>query len=474
MKDNNREIKPGLVARILWWVAGAEYETLLECRHDKIKFEVIGGMILMTCLMGFFSGGSAAWYFSQSWVPTLIFGAFWALMIFTIDRALVVTLKKVPGKRNNYVLQLISRAALAFLVALVMSIPLELIVFNDFIQQNLEQFKQEQLTQLHEAGYDSAQARELGTQISDINSGIDRIEADIRSKDSELERLNREVAENRARLNHPTTDTYKKAYALKSSLLRQQQEVSKQQEPSAILLSSLAWQIKRQDDVMRSETSQWNSRIRANLTELEAKAVKLKTEREQSVANRQARQESRDKLSLLQAGHLEESSEAASRTRQRLDKSNNFILYFRVLEHAMNQKRKVEHPVPGSTDGKTYTTMEYSNPDEIMLLWLIRVFFFIVEMLPTVVKIAAKTGEYEYRVYNAEKEAMAYYSSQEFHDAQQQLLNAPAKEEALLLNIRLDAERKLQESLIEQIKAAQEEVARKCIEKWKNEELSKI
>ena len=107
--------------RFLWTVAGAELDILEKCRTDHKKFAAIGATILMTAFIAFCAGTSAAWYFTQSgdessgslgWA--MLFGLIWALLIFCIDRSLVITLKKDPSaKKQKFWIPLLSRSALA-------------------------------------------------------------------------------------------------------------------------------------------------------------------------------------------------------------------------------------------------------------------------------------------------------------------------------------------------------------------------
>ena len=103
--------------RFLWTVAGAELDILEKCRTDHKKFAAIGATILMTAFIAFCAGTSAAWYFTQSGDETsgslgwaMLFGLIWALLIFCIDRSLVITLKKDPSaKKQKFWVPLLSR-----------------------------------------------------------------------------------------------------------------------------------------------------------------------------------------------------------------------------------------------------------------------------------------------------------------------------------------------------------------------------
>ena len=96
---------------LLWNIAGAEIPILEKCRTDHKKFSVIGATILMTAFIALCAGTSAAWYFTQKGTDdsgnfgwSFLFGLIWAILIFCIDRSLVITLKKDPTKKRQTII----------------------------------------------------------------------------------------------------------------------------------------------------------------------------------------------------------------------------------------------------------------------------------------------------------------------------------------------------------------------------------
>ena len=128
-----------------WWIAGCEVDLLKQddCRTDRQKYAAIGAVILMTSLIAFVAGFSAAWWFTQTTAQpdgnvtlSALFGVFWALFIFCVDRSLVITLRKCKGdKWHKFIGPFVLRAILAVFIAGMISIPLELMVFKGAIVQ---------------------------------------------------------------------------------------------------------------------------------------------------------------------------------------------------------------------------------------------------------------------------------------------------------------------------------------------------
>ncbi len=128
------------VQYLCWLFSGAEISLLKECPTDFNRQASIGFTILMTCLFGGLAGGFAASKFSGgALLPTLVFGIVWAALIFSIDRSMVVTLKKNPEqKKQAFWIPFVARAVLAGLLAFMISIPLEIYIFQDEIGMQLQ------------------------------------------------------------------------------------------------------------------------------------------------------------------------------------------------------------------------------------------------------------------------------------------------------------------------------------------------
>ena len=463
--------------RFLWFVAGADIEMLSLCPLDYKKYEAIGMTILMTSLVGFAAGSSAAWYFTEDALWTLVFGLFWSLLIFSIDRSLVVTLKKDPYKKSYYVLPLVFRGFLAILVAGIMSIPLELLVFNGFIQNDIENYKSDLLKQQHDDSFDAQQAAEYDSKSESLNqllktesSKKDDIEMSINNKRSERQR---EVN----MLNHPNTTTYNNAQASANGLQRQLNELYSlpNSDYRRNRIPGLRSQISHQRSVMSSEINAWNSKVNARISELDNEIAQLSDAlrvAKETIARTDKEKQRVDSTSVSYQARAEES---LNKTDERFRNGNNFTLYYAVLAHAIYKTHKVTHERMG-TDGKTYTyeTEEFVNKDFMFLLWFIRAMFFVIELLPSIVKVVSKAGQYELRVYHQEEELKKYLHSQEYQDYCYKMLHGDNQLEMDLQAQRHDAEKKVQHDIIQAIINAEESVAKDSIDNWEKLEKGKM
>ena len=477
MSNSKTTREVSFFTRFLWFVAGADIEMLSLCPLDYKKYEAIGMTILMTSLVGFAAGSSAAWYFTEDALWTLVFGLFWSLLIFSIDRSLVVTLKKDPYKKSYYVLPLVFRGFLAILVAGIMSIPLELLVFNGFIQNDIENYKSDLLKQQHKDSFDAQQSAEYHSKSKSLNQLLkmesckkDDIEMLINNKRSERQR---EVN----MLNHPNTTTYNNAQASANGLQRQLNELYSlpNSDYRRNRIPGLRSQISHQRSVMASERNAWNSKVNAHISELDNEIAQLSDALrvvKEKIAKTDREKQRVDSTSVSYQARAEES---LNKTDERFRNGNNFTLYYAVLAHAIYKTHKVTHERMG-TDGKTYTyeTEEFVNKDFMFLLWFIRAMFFVIELLPSIVKVVSKAGQYELRVYHQEEELKKYLHSQEYQDYCYKMLHGDNQLEMDLQAQRHDAEKKVQHDIIQAIINAEESVAKDSIDNWEKLEKGKM
>ena len=477
MSNSKTTRKVSYFTRFLWFVAGADIEMLSLCPLDYKKYEAIGMTILMTSLVGFAAGSSAAWYFTEDALWTLVFGLFWSLLIFSIDRSLVVTLKKDPYKKSYYVLPLVFRGFLAILVAGIMSIPLELLVFNGFIQNDIENYKSDLLKQQHKDSFDAQQSAEYHSKSRSLNQLLkmesckkDDIEMLINNKRSERQR---EVN----MLNHPNTTTYNNAKANANGLQRQLNELYSlpNSDYRRNRIPGLRSQISHQRSVMASERNAWNSKVNARISELDNEIAQLSDALRVAKENIARTDREKQRVDSTSVSYQARAEESLNKTDERFRNGNNFTLYYAVLAHAIYKTHKVTHERMGA-DGKTYTyeTEEFVNKDFMFLLWFIRAMFFVIELLPSIVKVVSKAGQYELRVYHQEEELKKNLHSQEYQDYCYKMLHGDNQLEMDLQAQRHDAEKKVQHDIIQAIINAEESVAKDSIDNWERLEKGKM
>lgn len=129
----------GLLNEFLWTCAGVNKKILRQCPTEYAKYAGIGGTILFTALMAMLSGGYAFYTIFEHTLTACLFGIFWGLLIFNLDRFMVNTMYS-DGKHTisrDEFLGGLPRLILAIFLGVVISVPIELRIFQDKIQSQL-------------------------------------------------------------------------------------------------------------------------------------------------------------------------------------------------------------------------------------------------------------------------------------------------------------------------------------------------
>jgi hypothetical protein len=129
--------------RFFWWCSGANQDVLMECpQSEHNKYVGIGATVFFTGVLATLSGGYALFSVFKSVYPAIAFGIIWGLVIFNLDRFIVSTLRKDELFWNEFKLVL-PRLVLAVILAIVISKPLELKIFEKEIAQKVEEQQRE-------------------------------------------------------------------------------------------------------------------------------------------------------------------------------------------------------------------------------------------------------------------------------------------------------------------------------------------
>ena len=125
-----------------WMCSGSSVSLLKKSPAESNKYVGIGATIFFTGVLATLAGGYALYTIFGSLLPAIVFGIIWGLMIFNLDRYIVSSMKKNGSGWNQFKLA-IPRILLAVLIAVVISKPLELKVFDKEIQAELVNMEQE-------------------------------------------------------------------------------------------------------------------------------------------------------------------------------------------------------------------------------------------------------------------------------------------------------------------------------------------
>lgn len=161
--------------------SGADINILKKASSsEKNKYAGIGATVFFTALMAFIASGYALYTVFDNLFTAIFFGLIWGLLIFNLDRFIVSTIKKRESFLDEF-LQALPRLILAIIIAIVISKPLEMKIFEKEINQVLLEEKNAMTLKNQEqiALQFSPKEAELKQNIESLKSEIDTKEAEV-------------------------------------------------------------------------------------------------------------------------------------------------------------------------------------------------------------------------------------------------------------------------------------------------------
>ncbi|MFT7072498.1 DUF4407 domain-containing protein [Patiriisocius sp. Uisw_017] len=126
-----------MLQRFFIFCSGSDTAILNDCSPgEQTKYAGIGATVFFTAVMACIAGSYALFTVFDNVFTAIFFGLIWGLLIFNLDRFIVSTIKK----RDDFfaeLLQATPRILLAVIIAIVISKPLEMKIFEKEINQVL-------------------------------------------------------------------------------------------------------------------------------------------------------------------------------------------------------------------------------------------------------------------------------------------------------------------------------------------------
>lgn len=139
INPNRKKRRCGFIQEFLWSCGGLDKSLLRMCPTDWAKKAGMGGTILGTSILATFSGGFAAYTVSESSAVAIMVGIIWGLVIFNLDRYLVNSMYSdgKPSISRQEFISGLPRIIIALFLGIVISMPIELKIFEGEINQNI-------------------------------------------------------------------------------------------------------------------------------------------------------------------------------------------------------------------------------------------------------------------------------------------------------------------------------------------------
>jgi len=164
--------------------SGSDTDILEQCsKGEQNKYAGIGATVFFTAVMAFIAASFALYTVFDNIYTSVFFGLIWGLLIFNLDRYIVSTIKKT-GNAIDELIQASPRILLAVIIAVVISKPLELKIFEKEINQVLLEQKNE-LTLANK----NQIAQQFNPNIENLNTDITSLQQQIDAKEAEVNGL---------------------------------------------------------------------------------------------------------------------------------------------------------------------------------------------------------------------------------------------------------------------------------------------
>ena len=494
---NNQEQqrKPSILTRFLWWCAGVDSVILSKCPHEWAKYASMGGTILFTGIFAAIAGGYALYTVFRDgsltsvdipalW-PAIGFGLFWGAVIFNLDRYIITTFKKSAGD-NGFVcfckdlLHALPRILLAIIIAITISKPIELKLFEKRIAQeikdNEDKVKAKKAIDYHLANDIDGQKKEIQysdsllnvykTEMENEPASVVKLKEDQKNKENDLTTLTKErdnaLAKKRAVWNND--DNFILKYDTAGNIIP-----------------------KKYDDFKptpKIEWNRWNSIYNQKKTEvkdLDKDINKIKKDIDDE------KQKHKDYYASLinqtteikekQTVRLNESEETKAKEIAEADSiaeiayTNNFVTQLEALSTL--KRVDLDDLDPESSNYSIKVEERKAEAHSFAMISLaITLLFLCIELAPILTKLITTRGTYDELIEAEEYHQKSLCQLQidkqkQDYESEIQTYN---EEKRIHYKVTVESNQKL----MEQIASVQAELLETAIEEWRKEELAKI
>lgn len=479
--------KPNLLQTFFIACSGADRDIMQECPSEYNKYSGIGATIFLTATLAVFTGGYALNFVFNNVPLSILFGILWGIIIFNLDRYIVLSLRKevVPTKTDilrapseqekkelksersrllwNQALMASPRFLIAIVIAITISKPLELRLFSTKILKEHERSSKvetdkfdkdesdrvagfnEQLQELNaKEENDKAAIYSSNPIYNEVIASLPEIQTGIESKESLIKTNNGIIEKNKY---------------LETGYKQRQNPISKEWETT-----SYKYWVKN-----------------ATAREKDAENVRLSNEKKQLETDKTiytSKKDTVEKQLLAQTVSI----------------ASQYDLQRAPIKQSL-EDLKVTYP----TRKAKYISTVQLNPDILERMqylanistwfnpvwwasFVITLLFMLLETAPVVVKLLTKRGPYdnkldriEYEHYINEQEVISRWNTK-INELLEKAREAARLEGEVFIKIeqqRLDHELRNNQIILDDLAGKQETLAKMAIDKWYEEELRK-
>ncbi len=495
LTESSLELNP--IKKFLIFSSGANFSILKYCPEEANKFASIGATILLTAILAALSGGYAFNFVFENVIISSFFGIFWGIVIYNLDRYIVMSLRKGNSEKLSVIiketddvtkksmiydklsssfntfLMALPRIIIAIIIALTVSKPIELRLFNKTIEKELGNIETTDISEFE---------IKFKEEIGDLNEKINQLNEN-ESKEKENVYKNNPVYQNKLNARNKndseistinsTIKTNEGIIAKNKYLETGYKNVTRKYSDGTPYISRESYQYWAKNQTARAKDAE-NNTLKKRKSELYTEQTNLKSE-----------------LSEIEDDFKENISEI----------TKNYISSRKpILEQIENKNSTYAQDladwklkVRASTDLLSrlealgnITSEKETDGSRNSAYWsslLITLLFISLETAPVIVKLLTKRGPYdelldriEYEYFINQQEAISKMNSK-VNTILEKIKEVSKLEGQMFIQVeqqKLDAELKSNESLLNDIAEKQAHLAKLSIDKWYEDELTKI
>ncbi len=170
-----------MLKRFFILCSGVDKDLVYSCSNgEQNKYAGIGATVFFTAVMAFIASSYALFTVFDQVYTAVFFGIIWGLLIFNLDRFIVSTIKKRDRFRDEFI-QATPRIVLAFIIAIVISKPLEIKIFQKEIETVLLKEKNDMAmaNKKQVANYFKSDLDKNKTETDSLKSAINKKEKEV-------------------------------------------------------------------------------------------------------------------------------------------------------------------------------------------------------------------------------------------------------------------------------------------------------
>ncbi len=423
--------------------SGANKDILQKCPTERVKFIGIGATIFLTAMMAAVSGGYAIYFVFNNIAVSIAFGCFWAIIIFNLDRYIVSSIKKT-GKFKEEFWMALPRLLIALVLAISISKPLELRLFENRIAKEMAEQNQNDIDNFDKTFKDDIQR--FNDQLKSIDDELMTKKQSIFSTDPQYSKL----MEKKKPLENDKEAKEQTIASNRGIISRNYVRVAHRNRNDEI------YYLNEPNQIARNKMSE-NRSLNVELTTINASLKDLadqitKRETELAVLIKKIEDETQTTKSTIAA--------------QIQNKQNSYG----------NDKADYQNKAKNSTDLLARLEALGSLKKMGNAVWwasaIITLLFVLLETAPVTVKLLSKRGPYDEVLDRIEYEN--FIEQKKLISDRNDDINTYLKISTDKNKLKLDAELKGNKELLESIAMAQAEIAKLAVEKWKLEEIEKL